>query len=98
MYRDASSNDESMPQSVQQGVDKAREQFEAALRAGQRPHVENYLAIAPEVDRVRLLRELVALEVMWRVNADEKPTLSEYVLRFPTHPEAIQAAFNLGLR
>jgi WD40 repeat protein len=43
-------------------VEERCDQFEAALRAGQRPRVEDYVRAAPEPVRARLRQELATLE------------------------------------
>jgi serine/threonine protein kinase len=68
-------------------VDRVCNAFETAWKAvaagGQRPTIEQYLADAPEAVREVLLRELLDLEVAYRKQLGEQPTLDEYRQRFP---------------
>jgi CBS domain-containing protein len=57
-------------------------QFEEAWKRGGHPHIENYLAMAPEAERTALLRQLVILELEARVKAREDITVEEYQQRF----------------
>src|SRR5262245_53997248 len=67
--------------------------FRAALLAGQRPGIENFLPDWAESDHSALLRGLVTLEVAYRVRHGEKPTAEEYRARFPGQARAIEEAF-----
>jgi anti-anti-sigma factor len=84
---------ESLPLSLAQRVDEACDRFEKAWKVGQGPRIEEYLAEVPELDRVPLLRELLALEIELRGNGGERPTWEEYHRRFREHSELIRAAF-----
>jgi serine/threonine protein kinase len=70
-----------------QQVDRTCDGFEAAWSAAgsgsKRPQIEEYLAEAPESLRAVLLDQLLELEVAYRRQNGEKPTLGEYFLRFP---------------
>jgi formylglycine-generating enzyme required for sulfatase activity/tetratricopeptide (TPR) repeat protein len=67
--------------------------FEAAWKAGQRPRLEDYLALVPQPPLPRLLWELLHLEVYYRRHHDERPQPAEYLARFPADAELIVAAF-----
>jgi serine/threonine-protein kinase len=92
------SDDGRRPASMLERVDQVCDRFEAAWVAagstGQRPRIEEYLGDTTEPERSELLRELLALELAYRRDGDEKPTLQEYQLRFSAHPEVVNAAFN----
>jgi serine/threonine protein kinase len=68
-------------------VDQVCNAFEAAWRAvssdGERPQIERYLADAPPATREVLLRELLELEVAYRRQFGEQPTLEEARARIP---------------
>ena len=63
-----SSSTEQDPLSVERArnVDRVCTRFEAAWKAAQRPHIEDYLRDEPEAGRPALLCELVALEAEYR--------------------------------
>jgi serine/threonine protein kinase len=73
-----------------QHLNRACDAFEVAWQAGGRPSIEEFLAEAPAAVRPELLRELLELEVAYRKRRGEKPTLGEYLRRFPDH---LNAAF-----
>jgi eukaryotic-like serine/threonine-protein kinase len=75
-------------------LDAACNGFEAAWAAGQRPRIEAYLDEAPAAARPDLLRELLALELAYRLRQGETPTPDEYCRRFPEHAEPIHATFS----
>jgi serine/threonine protein kinase len=83
----------SLSLSLDQRVDEACERFERAWKGRQRPRIEDYLAEAPEPDRVPLFGELLALETELRRNGGERPAPEEYHRRFPEHIEQIDAVF-----
>jgi serine/threonine protein kinase/formylglycine-generating enzyme required for sulfatase activity len=74
-------------------ADALCDRFEAACKAGEHPRIEDFLAQAPEPNRARLLRELLALELYFRIRAGERPESAEYHARFPPFGEEIKAAF-----
>jgi len=70
------------------------DRFEAAWKAGQRPLIEAYWVDIPEAGRLAALRELLPVELAYRIQAGEKPTLQEYQLRFPRHAESVEVLFH----
>jgi tRNA A-37 threonylcarbamoyl transferase component Bud32 len=70
-------------------VDKVCDKFEAAWPAkgsnSPRPRIEDFLGDLPEPGRSQLLRELLRLELAYRRDAGERPTVEEYKRRFPEH-------------
>jgi serine/threonine-protein kinase len=85
--------DESLPLSVLKRVAEACARFEAALRAGQQPRLEEVLAGVEGPQRAGLLRELMRLELRYRVQAGEQPGADEYRRRLPGHEEMVEALF-----
>ncbi len=75
-------------------IHRACEDFEAAWRAGQSPHVETILEGWAEPDRAYLLQELLALEIELRRDRGEVPEPAEYHARFPADPFAVSSAFS----
>jgi hypothetical protein len=74
-------------------VDEVCDRFEQGWRGGLRPPIEHYLGRAPDSARTALLRELLALELVYRRQAGEQPSADEYVGRFPDHAGLIACAF-----
>src|SRR5436305_11886917 len=70
------------------------DRFEAAWKAGQRPLIEAYWVDIPEAGRLAALHELFPVELAYRIQAGEKPTLQEYQLRFPRHAESVEVLFH----
>src|SRR5690242_1400472 len=71
-------------------IEEACNRFEAAWRGGDRPRIEAYLGEAPEPGRSVLLRELLALELEYRVGGGDAPTPREYDARFPGHADLVR--------
>jgi formylglycine-generating enzyme required for sulfatase activity len=71
-------------------VEEACNGFEAALRAGEGPRIEAYLGDTFEPGRSVLLRELLALELEYRLGSGDTPTPGEYDVRFPGHTELVR--------
>jgi serine/threonine protein kinase len=74
-------------------LEKACDQFEAALKAGERPRIEFYLESMPEQGWSALLRELLALDLAYRPLGSDRPTVEEYLARFPDDEVVVRAAF-----
>ncbi len=74
-------------------VDRLADEFEAELRAGQRPSIENMLAANPAF-RTHLLTELLAIEIELRRVTGESPTVEEYKQRFPDDHSLVEAVFH----
>jgi eukaryotic-like serine/threonine-protein kinase len=85
------------PLSLSEQVDRVCDQFETALRNGQKPRIEEFLAAFPEAGRDVLLRELVTLEIDSRGGKGETTTFAAYYQRFPDAApilDALQAEWN----
>lgn len=74
-------------------IEEVCNRFETALKAKQSLPIEDYLGDAAEPMRSELLRELVRLEIDYRVKRGEQPTVEEYRSRFPTHADSIASWF-----
>jgi eukaryotic-like serine/threonine-protein kinase len=66
------------------------DRFEAACRGEARPRIEDYWQ---EADGPDLLRELLVLELAYRIRRHDYPTPADYHPRFAAHPEVIRSAF-----
>jgi hypothetical protein len=64
---------------VAEAVDRVCDQFEAAWRSGARPDLAAYLADVGGPECAVLARELIAVDVHWRVRAGETPRADDYV-------------------
>jgi hypothetical protein len=53
------------------------DRFEAEWLAGRRPRLEDFLSQAEEADRAALLRDLLALDLDYRVRHGEQPAAGE---------------------
>jgi serine/threonine protein kinase len=71
-------------------MESACDLFEAACKDGHGPRIEDYWQ---EADGPPLLRELIALELVYRLRRRERPEPGEYQARFPGHPGAVRSAF-----
>jgi serine/threonine protein kinase len=85
---------EELPVSGMRRVEEICVRFEDGWKAGQRPRIEEYLGDIPEAERSHLLRELLALELVYRRQGGETPTAEDYQQRFPEHAELVKAAFH----
>jgi serine/threonine protein kinase len=83
----------SLPPDLAVKVEQVGHAFEAAWKAGGRPALEPYLADSPPAVRAALLRELLRLDLAYRVRHNEKPMPDEYRARFPTDNDLILAVF-----
>jgi tRNA A-37 threonylcarbamoyl transferase component Bud32/tetratricopeptide (TPR) repeat protein len=59
-------------------IDEACEQFERCWSEGRRPHLEDYLAAVPTEYRDVLLRELIKIDVPYRIQLGERPQAADY--------------------
>jgi len=84
---------EKMAQERLERLDVACDRFEAALRTGQHPRIADYLSDVAETERSTWLRELLSLEVDWRLRHGEKPAPADYLDEFPEDWQTIETAF-----
>lgn len=84
--------DQSRPELQSDLIDRVCDQFEAAIREGRRPRIEDFLSSFPELDHQALLKELVGLELDLLRRNDETVTFDvqqprsafdAYIQRFP---------------
>lgn len=65
---------------------------------GERVPVEHFISKNPELrDNTEVLLDLIYAEVVLRREAGEKPTVDEYVARFPALAEAIRTQFEIDI-
>jgi serine/threonine protein kinase/WD40 repeat protein len=77
-------------------VDAICDRFEAEWQAGGRPRIEDALGGERGPARAALLRELILLEVTYRLGLGERPEPGEYLSRFPAEAEEARAAFEVA--
>jgi eukaryotic-like serine/threonine-protein kinase len=82
-----------LPLSGKVRVDEICARFEAAWKAGQRPSIEQYLAVTPEAECPAHLGELLFLELFYRRLHGETPALEDYQHRFPAQAVLIAGVF-----
>ncbi|HMF11916.1 MAG TPA: serine/threonine-protein kinase [Gemmataceae bacterium] len=74
-------------------VDRACDEFEEAWKRGERPELKAFAKdLDTPVGKV-LLRELLKVELAYRVERGERPTAEEYTAIFPEHDKLIAAVF-----
>jgi serine/threonine-protein kinase len=74
-------------------IDRICDQFEGEWQAGKAPRVEDYLTRVAPTQRERLLQELLALEIEYRLRRGERPALAEYQQRFAAQATVVTAVF-----
>jgi hypothetical protein len=85
--------DERLSLAALEQVDEVCLRFENAWREGLKPRLEEYLKSAQGEERVVLLRELLPLDLDYRVRGGEKPYSADYESRLPQEKNLIQAVF-----
>ncbi len=80
-----------MPPDLAAMVDEACDLFKSALKAGQRPPLEQFLEISSEPYRTALFRELLGVELDYRRRGGESPGQEEYLAQFPEFAVLIDA-------
>ena len=85
-------SDNSLPASRLNQIVEVCDQFEAAWRAGTPRTIEDDLQGVEEDLRPHLLGALLALEVELRQQRGERPTVEEYLARFPGSDDLVRAA------
>ncbi len=82
-------NPDPLSLSAERRVDEVCVRFEQAWQAGQIVKIEENLGDTSEPERSALFRELVRLEVNYRIRRGEQPTVEEYRSRFPIYASSI---------
>jgi eukaryotic-like serine/threonine-protein kinase len=59
-------------------LEEACDAFEPAWQGADKPRIEDYLQRATESERPKMLRELLKLDLYYRVKAGEHATQEEY--------------------
>jgi hypothetical protein len=77
-------------------VDDACARFEGAWRRGHRPRLEDYLAGVEGSERVELLRELLRLELHYRLGEGRPVGAADYEARLPGGAALIRAVLAEG--
>jgi len=91
-------DDDNLPLSDLKQIDAACDRFETAWRAGQRADPALFLPGVSGPARVRLLRELLLIELESRRRSGERPDAAEYAARFPEDLSVVDSVFiELGL-
>jgi serine/threonine protein kinase len=80
-------------QSLRLLVDGLCDEFEAQLRAGQHPKIEDYLARRAESERAPLLLELLKIEFSYLHQSNRAWSLEDYLQRFHGQEEIVQTAY-----
>ena len=74
-------------------ISALNDQFEAALRSGTSPQIEDFLEEITPHSRDDLFRQLLSVEVEYRIETGEQPAISDYVKRFPMFRSFIEEIF-----
>jgi serine/threonine protein kinase len=86
----SSPRDAASPLAEGDRVDRACDEFEAALVRGENPQIDDWL-VAEQGNPIRLLQELIAIEFDRFAHSGKSPTADAYFERFPqllAHPDA----------
>lgn len=71
-------------------IDELCDQFEQLWEAGKQPRIERFLEACAEGHRRWLLSELLPIELHYRTQAGEAPSLDEYEQRFPNYRDVVE--------
>jgi len=74
-------------------LQKARRDFEAAWRSGHEPDLRTYLPESLGSDRPLLLRELLSIELKYRLQRGERPRPDGYLARLPDMQQTVVEVF-----
>jgi tetratricopeptide (TPR) repeat protein/predicted Ser/Thr protein kinase len=72
-----------LPLPIVMRINALADDFEAAWQAGERPHIEDFLAETDGLGRTALVQQLVPLDADYRRWCEESPLPEEYLPRFP---------------
>jgi len=87
----------SLPLSVEERIDAVCLRFEQSWKAGQAPRLEQFLEGVAAGEREALLRELLQLEVEYRLGKGERPSAEEYLQRFPGQEAVVREVVETDL-
>jgi hypothetical protein len=68
---DGAQHDKSLALTLKKRLDRLRQRFEAEWKSSERPQIEAYIAHARGRPRTELLRELLAIELQYRMRLGE---------------------------
>ena len=74
-------------------IDAICDQFESSWRTHRRPQIETYLEKVEPKDRRSLLRELLFVEIEYRLQSDERLNADEFHARFPNEEDVVNSVF-----
>ena len=74
-------------------VDQVCEEFESTWRNGQTSRLKEMVEAAREDDRLRVLEELLALDLEFRFRHQQSPSLATYQAQFPDQAELVAEVF-----
>ena len=81
------------PAELRRCIDRFCDEFEALWRSGEPPKLEACLSKCPAAMREQLLHELLALELDYRLERGEVPTVQDYLNRFGEQRAIVEQAF-----
>ena len=90
MSADRVTDGEALSPSLVGRLESVCDRFEDAWRDGDRPSLEEFWE--GRVDGPDLLRELLVIELLYRMRSGERPRADEYRARFPGHDSTIEGA------
>jgi len=90
--------DRTLPLPAARRIDRLCQEFEQALQAGQPLTIESCLGECSGLERRALLRELLSLELEYRLRRGERPVRDDYVQRFEQHQDVVDLAIEEATR
>lgn len=84
---------ETLPLALQQRIDQACDEFEAAWKRGERPSLQALWSQAAATDRAVLLEQLLLIELAYRRRNGEWPSAEEYCAQFPEASSLVLRVF-----
>ena len=95
MSGDQPTEDQPLPLTIRQRIEQVCDRFTAEWKSGEQPAIESLLTDWDEPQRSALLRELVLLDIKCRRRENAKPSVAEYIGRFPENAQAITEAWSM---
>lgn len=81
-----------------QHLDDLCDRFEQRWSAGEHPRIEEFVGLASSTFSGPLFRELLALEIEFRLTANEEPRAEDYLGRFPLFADLIADVLKAATR